>query len=114
MYDQNGQPTNPANALVPSAVPPTQSSSTMYPSSGATMAVLPMTYSSAAAAGNPYGTSPNIYPGQVIYTSDQFNPSTSNATPPQPYINFPIGYTYPYNGKKSLQSCAVFAFHYIF
>lgn len=100
MYDQNGQPTNPANALVPTAVPPAQSSSTIYPSSGATMAVLPMAYSSAAAtAANPYGTSPNIYPGQVIYTSDQFNPATSSATQPQPYINFPISYTYPYNGE---------------
>lgn len=90
MYDQSMQSANAQSALMPaSAAPPTPSSSTMYPPTGATtMAVLP------------YGASPNYYPGQVIYTSDQYNPANSTATPPQQYINFPIGYTtYPYNGE---------------
>lgn len=89
MYDQSMQPTNAQGAIMQAAAQPASSSSAMYPQAGAaTMAVLP------------YGASPNIYPGQVIYTSDQYNPTNATPTPPQQYINFPIGYTtYPYNGK---------------
>lgn len=86
-------PTNAQGALMQAApaAPQPQSSGAMYPQ-GATMAVLP------------YGASPNIYPGQVIYTSDQYNPTNQAATPPQQYINVPIGYTaYPYNGIYSIQ-----------
>lgn len=89
MYDQSMQAANAQGALLPAATPPTPSQSTMYTPAGTTaMTVLP------------YGASPNIYPGQVIYTSDQFNSTNSTATPPQQYINLPFGYTtYPYNGK---------------
>lgn len=90
MYDQSMQAANAQGALIPAtAAPPTPSQNTMYtPTGPTTMAVVP------------YGASSNMYPGQVIYTSDQFNSANSTATPPHQYINIPFGYTtYPYNGK---------------
>lgn len=61
------------------------------------MAVVPVAYPATSTAA-PYGPSHNIYQGQILYTSDQYNPATaSNSQVPQ-YINYPVGYTYPYNG----------------
>ncbi|XP_031619670.1 protein encore isoform X2 [Contarinia nasturtii] len=61
------------------------------------MTVVPVAYPATSTAA-PYGPSHNIYQGQILYTSDQYNPATaSNSQVPQ-YINYPVGYTYPYNG----------------
>lgn len=70
------------------------------PSNGATMAVVPVAYppqqSNETPAYQPTGH--NIYQ-PILYTSEQYNPTAApNGQVPQ-YINYPVGYTYPYNGK---------------
>lgn len=51
-----------------------------------------------ATAPAPYGTAHNLYQGQILYTPDQYPAAQANGQVPQ-YINYPVGYTYPYNGK---------------
>lgn len=69
------------------------------------MTVVPVAYPATSTA-TPYGaaaaaaTAPahNIYQGQIVYTSDQYNPA--NATNSQVPQYYPVGYTYPaYNGN---------------
>lgn len=60
------------------------------------MAVVPVAYPATSTA-TPYGPSHNIYQGQILY-SDQYNPATASNNQVPQYINYPVGYTYPYNG----------------
>lgn len=54
-------------------------------------------YAAAAAAAAP---AHNIYQGQIVYTSDQYNPANASNNQVPQYINYPVGYTYPaYNGN---------------
>lgn len=61
------------------------------------MAVVPVAYPATSTAAQ-YGPSHNIYQGQILYTSDQYNPATASNNQVPQYINYPVGYTYPYNG----------------
>lgn len=66
------------------------------------MAVVPVAYPPAASAETPAYTQSahNIYQ-PILYTSEQYNPAAAqNGQVPQ-YINYPVGYTYPYNGRYS-------------
>lgn len=81
----------------------------IYSATGGATAVLPVAtaYPSAQFATT---TGTPIYPGQVLYSSEQFSangatvPGTAtaaNATGPlqqYPVTTYPIGYPYPYNG----------------
>lgn len=62
------------------------------------MAVVPVAYPATSTAAAPYAPSHNIYQGQIVYTSDQYNPATATNNQVPQYINYPVGYTYPYNG----------------
>lgn len=114
MYDQSGQTqsapiaanTQPAaataNAVFNSSAL-TAFSTAVVPVKAADQKVFPYpemcSYTdpnSTAAA--PYGAAHNIYPGQILYTPDQYNPAGPPNQVPQ-YINYPVGYTYPYNGE---------------
>lgn len=64
------------------------------------MTVVPVAYPSTSTAA-PYAPSHNIYQGQILYTSDQYNPATASNNQVPQYINYPVGYTYPYNGTFS-------------
>lgn len=61
------------------------------------MAVVPVAYPATSTAAQ-YAPSHNIYQGQILYTSDQYNPATASNNQVPQYINYPVGYTYPYNG----------------
>lgn len=61
------------------------------------MAVVPVAYPATSTAAS-YGPSHNIYQGQILYTSDQYNPATASNNQVPQYINYPVGYSYPYNG----------------
>lgn len=61
------------------------------------MAVVPVAYPATSTAAQ-YAPSHNIYQGQILYTSDQYNPATATNNQVPQYINYPVGYTYPYNG----------------
>lgn len=75
------------------------------------MTVVPVAYPAtstatpyAAAAAAAAAPAHNIYQGQIVYASDQYNQvaNASNNQVPQ-YINYPVGYTYPaYNGKNKM------------
>lgn len=68
-------------------------------SNGATMAVVPVAYPTTAnTETSPYAQPHNIYQ-PILYTSDQYNPTTAPNNQVPQYINYPVGYTYPYNGK---------------
>lgn len=65
------------------------------------MTVVPMAYPQAPSTETQTytPTAHNIYQ-PILYTSEQYNPTaTPNGQVPQ-YINYPVGYTYPYNGKN--------------
>lgn len=62
------------------------------------MAVVPVAYPTTTAA-SPYGPTPNLYQGQLLYTSEQYNPAAASNNQVPQYINYPVSYTYPYNGK---------------
>lgn len=62
------------------------------------MAVVPVAYPATSTTAAQYAPSHNIYQGQILYTSDQYNPATASNNQVPQYINYPVGYTYPYNG----------------
>lgn len=66
------------------------------------MAVVPVAYPTTTTTASPYGPAHNLYQGQIIYTSDQYNPATATNSQVPQYINYPVSYTYPYNGKKHI------------
>lgn len=88
MYDQSGAQANAQGTLIPTGTP-------HYQPSG-TLAMMPVQYPSST-----YGNPPTaIYPGQIVYTSEQY-PQAPSASPQQIPISYPtIGYSYPCNGNK--------------
>lgn len=59
-------------------------------------------YAAAAAAAAAAAPAHNIYQGQIVYTSDQYNPANATSNQVPQYINYPVGYTYPaYNGNSN-------------
>lgn len=69
------------------------------------MTVVPVAYPATSTA-SPYAAAAaaapahNIYQGQIVYTSDQYNPANASNNQVPQYINYPVGYTYPtYNGS---------------
>lgn len=63
------------------------------------MAVLPVAYPNTTTA-SPYGPTHSLYQGQILYTSEQYNPAAASNNQVPQYINYPVSYTYPYNGMK--------------
>lgn len=66
------------------------------------MAVLPVAYPTTTTTASPYGPAHNLYQGQIVYTSDQYNPATATNSQVSQYINYPVSYTYPYNGMEHI------------
>lgn len=99
MHEQpsNDEQTTPQNGLLP-VVSPTPASSTIYQSACSTLAVLPYPSNVVPTANTSFVQQPNIYQGQMLYTSDQYNSMTTVATHTPQYINYPIGYSYPFGG----------------
>lgn len=73
------------------------------------MAVVPVAYQPATSTATPYAAAAaaaapahNIYQGQIVYASDQYNPTNASNNQVPQYINYPVGYTYPtYNGNNN-------------
>lgn len=83
-------------------------------SNGATMAVVPVAYPTTAnTETSPYAQPHNIYQ-PILYTSDQYNPTTAPNNQVPQYINYPVGYTYPYNGKTKRNNTIIHMFHLYF
>lgn len=75
--------------MIPTA---TQQANAIYQQPG-TMAVMPVQYPS----GNPQA----IYPGQIVYTPEQFSAQAHGASAQQIPFNYPaISYSYPCNGTN--------------
>lgn len=69
------------------------------------MTVVPVAYPTTPSAETPSytPTAHNLYQ-PILYTSEQYNPpSAPNGQVPQ-YINYPVGYSYPYNGTNKFQT----------